>query len=172
MCCTAVIKKESISEYNDFTYVKDMRVGDKLAWDNRNDCVKYAIVHYPHVIDEGVKKYIVPIRPYYHDLLFPDKRFYHDLFQNDLSSEANAIKKAYLCQSPMKNLLPGDLLFFYQTTDAKSVYCVGVVEEVRRFSDADELISFVSKRTVYTHEDMRFFISKGEVLAILFRLIR
>ena len=157
---------------NDFTYVKDMRVGDRSGWDNRNDSVKYAIEHYPHVIDEGVKKYIVPIRPIYHDLLFPDKRIYCDLFQNDLSSEANAIKKAYLCQSPMKNLLPGDLLFFYRTSDAKSVYCVGVVEGVRRFSDANELISFVSKRTVYTHEDMRAFISKGEVLAILFRLIR
>ena len=157
---------------NDFTYVKDMRVGDRSVWDNRNDSVKYAIEHYPHVIDEGVKKYIVPIRPIYHDLLFPDKRIYRDLFQNELSSEANAIKKAYLCQSPMKNLLPGDLLFFYRTSDAKSVYCVGVVEGVRRFSDANELISFVSKRTVYTHEDMRTFISKGEVLAILFRLIR
>lgn len=164
---------KKVGKYNDdFTYVKDMRVGDRTAWDNRNDCVKYAIEHYPHVIDDGVKKYIVPIRSNYHDLLFPDKRFYHDLFQNDLSSEANAIKKAYLCKSPMKNLLPGDLLFFYRTKEARSISCVGVVEEVRRFSDADELISFVSKRTVYTHEDMRFFISKGEVLAILFRLIR
>ena len=108
----------------------------------------------------------------YHDLLFPDKRFYCDLFQNDLSSEANAIKKAYLCKSPMKNLLPGDLLFFYRTNDAKSIFCVGVIEVVRRFSDAEELISFVSKRTVYTHEDMRTFINEGGVLAILFRLIR
>ena len=157
---------------NDVTYVKDMRVGDKTGCVDRNDYVKYAIAYYPHVVDEGVKKYIVPIRPIYHDLLFPDKRLYCDLFQNDLSSEANAIKKAYLCKSPIKNLLPGDLLFFYRSYDAKSICCVGVAEMIRRFSDADELISFVSKRTVYTHKDMRTFVSEGEVLAILFRLIR
>lgn len=164
---------KKVGQYNnDVTYVKDMRVGDRKTWDSRNDCVKYAIAHYPHVLDEGVKKYIVPIRPIYHDLLFPDKRLYYDLFQNDLSSEANAIKKAYLCKSPMKNLLSGDLLFFYRTNDAKSISCVGVIEEAKRFSDADELISFVSKRTVYTHDDMRTFLNEGEVLAILFRLIR
>ena len=160
-------------EYNDdATYVKDMRIGVRKGSVDRNDYVKYAIAHYPHVVDEGVKKYIVPIRPFYHDLLFPDKRPYRDLFQDDLSSEANAIKKAYLCKSPIKDIRPGDLLFFYRSKDEQRICCVGIAEKIRRFSDADDLIGFVSKRTVYTHDEMRKFTSRGEVLAILFRLIR
>lgn len=160
-------------EYNDdATYVKDMRVGVRKGSVDRNDYVQYAIAHYPHVIDEGVKKYIVPIRPSYHDLLFPDKKPYQDLFQSDLSSESNAIKKAYLCKSPIKDIRPGDLLFFYRSKDEHRICCVGVAEKIRRFSDADDLIGFVSKRTVYTHDEMRKFTSRGEVLAILFRLIR
>ena len=162
-----------IGEYhNDATYVKDMRVGVRRGSIDRNDYVKYAITHYPHVIDDGVKKYIVPIRPTYHDLLFPDKKPYYDLFQSDLSSESNAIKKAYLCKSPIKDIRPGDLLFFYRSKDEQRICCVGVAEKIRRFSDANDLIGFVSKRTVYTHDEMRKFTSRGEVLAILFRLIR
>lgn len=157
---------------NDTTYVKDMRVGDWKGSMDRNDYVKYAITHYPHIIDTGVKKYIVPIRPNYHDLLFPDKNPYQDLFQGGLSSESNAIKKAYLCKSPIRDLKPGDLLFFYRSKDAQSICSVGIAEKIRCFSNAEDLISFVSKRTVYTHEEIRKFISKGEVLAILFRLIR
>ena len=157
---------------NDTTYVKDMRVGIRKGSVNRNDYVKYAIAHYPHIIDIGVKKYIVPIRPDYHDLLFPDKNQYQDLFQGGLSSESNAIKKAYLCKSPIRDLRPGDLLFFYRSKDSQSICSVGIAEKIKRFTNADDLISFVSKRTVYTHEEMRSFISKGEVLAILFRLIR
>jgi hypothetical protein len=157
---------------NDSTYVKDMRIGVWKGSVDRNDYVKYAIVHYPHIIDKGVKKYIVPIRPNYHDLLFPDRNQYQDLFQGGLSSESNAIKKAYLCKSPIKDLRPGDLLFFYRSKDSQSICSVGIAEKIKRFTNADDLISFVSKRTVYTHEEMRKFISKGEVLAILFRLIR
>lgn len=157
---------------NDTTYVKDMRVGIRKGSVNRNDYVKYAIAHYPHIIDIGVKKYIVPIRPDYHDLLFPDKNQYQDLFQGELSSESNAIKKAYLCKSPIRDLRPGDLLFFYRSKDSQSICSVGIAEKIKRFTNADDLISFVSKRTVYTHEEMRSFISKGEVLAILFRLVR
>lgn len=160
-------------EYNnDATYVKDMRTGIREKPNDRDGYVRYAIAHYPHIIDEGVKKFIIPIRPSYHDLLFPDKNPYQELFQHDLASESNAIKKAYLCKSPIKNLSPGDLLFFYRSKDAQSIYCVGIAEEIQRFSDADNLISFVSKRTVYTHDEIRRFISHGEVLAILFRLIR
>ena len=157
---------------NDSTYVKDMRVGVWKGSVDRNDYVKYAIAHYPHIIDTGVKKYIVPIRPNYHDLLFPDRNKYQDLFQGGLSSESNAIKKAYLCKSPIRDLKPGDLLFFYRSKDAQSICSVGIAEKIKRFSNADDLISFVSKRTVYTHDEIRKFISKGEVLAILFRLIR
>ena len=157
---------------NDTTYVKNMRVGVWKGSVDRNDYVKYAIAHYPHIIDIGVKKYIVPIRPHYHDLLFPDRSQYQDLFQGGLSSESNAIKKAYLCKSPIRDLRPGDLLFFYRSKDSQSICSVGIAEKIKRFTNADDLISFVSKRTVYTHEEMRKFISKGEVLAILFRLIR
>ena len=101
-----------------------------------------------------------------------DRSQYQDLFQGGLSSESNAIKKAYLCKSPIRDLRPGDLLSFYRSKDSQSICSVGIAEKIKRFTNADDLISFVSKRTVYTHEEMRKIISKGEVLAILFRLIR
>ena len=164
---------QKYGDYNtDATYVKDMRVGVRKGSMDRNDYVKYAIAHYPHIIDVGVKKYIVPIRPNYHDMLFPDRNQYQDLFQAGLSSESNAIKKAYLCKSPIRDMKPGDLLFFYRSKDSQSICSVGIAEKIKRFTNADDLISFVSKRTVYTHGEMRKFIRKGKVLAILFRLIR
>lgn len=163
-----------IGEYKngDSTFVKDMRVGVKKLFLNREEYVDYAIRYYPHINDNGVRKYIVPIQPVYHDRLFPDVNPCPSLFKEELASESNAIKKAYLCKSPLKSMLPGDLLFFYRSEDQKHIISVGVLEKIGRFTNAEDLIAFVSKRSVYTNAEIAKMAAKGEVLAILFRLIR
>ena len=116
----------------------------------------------------------MPIRPIFHDRLFPDLNLQQDLFVacDGLCSEANAIKKAYLCGSRIKALQMGDLLFFYCSQTRKSVQCFGFVESVLRSRDAEELAAYVSKRTVFTRGEIDEMVRHGEVIAILFRLVK
>ncbi len=165
-----------LGEYhNDVTYVKDMRGGiahTSLCADER---LEFDILHYPHFLsDASVKKYIVPIKPEFHDRLFPDLNSRPTLFDAafGLDSEANAIKKAYICRSPIKTLQPSDLLMFYCSHGDKRVRCIGIVEATKRSANAEEIMSFVSKRTVYSFEEIASLIKGGETIAILFRVVR
>ena len=159
----------------DVVYVKDMRrvaIPDEA---NLADRLAYDISFYPNVVDvASVGKYLVPIRPIFHDRLFPDLNLQQDLFAayDGLCSEANAIKKAYLCGSRIKAMQMGDLLFFYCSQTRKSVQCFGFVESVLRSRDAEELAAYVSKRTVFTRGEIDEMVRHGEVIAILFRLVK
>ena len=66
----------------------------------------------------------------------------------------------------------GDLLFFYCSQTRKSVQCFGFVESVLRSRDAEELAAYVSKRTVFTRGEIDEMVRHGEVIAILFRLVK
>ena len=159
----------------DYTYVKDMRKGTIRAEWNEEQRLEYDIRHYPHFIDGiEVKKFLVPIQPTFHDRLFPDleKRGYLPGLIPDDTSEANAIKKAYLCGSGIKYLGKGDVLLFYRSSDRKSIACVGVVEDFLRSDNASEIIPFVARRTVFFDDEIRNKARGGELLAILFRVVR
>jgi len=121
-----------------------------------------------------VKKFLVPIQPTFHDRLFPDleRRGYLPGLIPDDTSEANAIKKAYLCGSGIKYLGKGDVLLFYRSNDRKSIACVGVVEDFLRSDKASEIIPFVARRTVFFDDEIRNKARGGELLAILFRVVR
>lgn len=165
-----------IGQYkNDFTYVKDMRAGTiRDDWD-APERLEYDIQHYPHFVDgANVRKLVVPIQPTFHDRLFPDlqrRDYLPGLFPED-TSEANAIKKAYVCGSVIKQLNKGDLLLFYRSGDKKSIACIGVVEDFLRSDVASEIIPFVARRTVFFDEEIRDKAAKGEQLAILFRVVK
>ena len=138
----------------------------------RRDFLEFAIRYYPTVRSErAVHRYLIPIQPRFHERLFPDTRRQMLLF-GESGSEANAVKKAYLCRSPSDSLGAGDLLFFYQSGVAKTVECFGFVESVDRLSDPDEIIPLVSKRTVYSEAEIREMAGGGPLLVILFRLVR
>ena len=160
--------------YNsDTSYVKDMRSGEVLKDWTPDERLKYDIEHFPHFDSGGnVKKILVPIQPTFHDRLFPDlgRRDYLPGFYPEDASEANAIKKAYICGSGYKRLEKGDLLFFYRSRDCRSIYCVGVVEAFLRSDKADEIIPFVARRTVFFDDEIAKMTNKGEQLAILFRV--
>jgi hypothetical protein len=114
---------------------------------------------YPSFYDGPlVKKWVIPIYPEFHDRLFTDYGLRQTtLFEHDggFIVEGNAIKKAYLSHSRIKQLKPGDIVLFYRTRDDQSLTVLGVIEEVRvGMTDTDEIIRFVGKRTVYTHVEI------------------
>lgn len=112
------------------------------------------------------RAFVVPIIPEYHSMLFPSSEPQLSLFD---STYGNAVRKVYICHSPMRTLRPGDTLFFLRTHERQAVQAVGVVEETLRTSELSEVLSFAGARTVYTAEELQEMSSKG-LLAIKFRL--
>ena len=82
----------------------------------------------------------------------------------------NALRKAYLSNSRIRQLAPGDTVLFYKSRGAGFVDAVGVVEETLRSTDAGEVLSFVGRRTVYTPDEIYATMCErvGGVLAVLF----
>lgn len=168
---------ENVGDYNnDSVFAKPMRPGLLLEPEPALD---YAIQCYPHYrIDSSVRGFLVPIRPAFHEDLFPDISNHSiGLFANEqslLRSQSNTIKKAYICNSNATAIAPGDVLFFYRSQDRRSVEVVGVVEDALRTSDVDMAMSLVAKRTVYSREQLSEILSNSEsgALIILFRLMQ
>jgi GNAT superfamily N-acetyltransferase/predicted nucleic acid-binding protein len=133
----------------------------------------------PPAIKTTERSFIVPIIPKWHDQLFPDSP--QRLAQRsmmlpglDIPSEnhpfGNALRKAYLCNSNIAVLEPGDVLFFYRSHDLKALTTVGVVESTLRSDDPQEIMTFVGRRTVYRPDEIVTMCrSVRGVLAILFR---
>ncbi len=87
---------------------------------------------------------------------------------NEFIVEGNAIKKAYLSHSRIKQLKPGDILLFYRSKDDQSITSLGVIEEVKvGMIETDEIIRFVGKRTVYSRDEIET--SPKPLIVILFR---
>jgi GNAT superfamily N-acetyltransferase len=136
---------------------------------------EYVRLYYPHVRkDEAVAKYLVPIRPQYHEILFPDysppDRRQLQLFHS-ANNVGNAIKLAYLCHTPTKSIKPGDLLLFYRTSDERAVTTLGVVDQFEILTDAPRIASLVSRRTVYSQHEIDAMAMK-QTKVILFRFIQ
>ena len=134
---------------------------------------------YPHFrCDEQIQKFIVPIRPEFHRILFPDIQ--NQLTQPTLfgpgniqdgsppAAAGNAIKQAYLCHARIKNINPGDILIFYRSRDEMALTTVGIVESVYDIADPDKILELVSKRTVYTFEEIQKM-AERRTKVILFR---
>jgi len=161
-------------EGRDDVYIKKMQ--PPLSQVDALEPLEFAIDYYPsYRDDENVGKFIVPIRPHYHNDLFADvSDTAQGLFAHDPSMygpQANTIKKAYLCHARIKDISPGSLLLFYRSEDRRSIECVGVVEQIYRGTDIDRVIPLVSKRTVYSKSEIEERL-KREALVILFRLMR
>jgi hypothetical protein len=126
--------------------------------------------YYPCYADgERIKKFLVPVRPEYHDRLFPDykPRQYRITEPFEINIPGNAIKKAYLSYSKTKRISKGDVLLFYRSHDRGKVTSIGVVEQTLRTNDPGEILRFIGQRSVYSQKEIEDFVKK-EVLAILF----
>ena len=135
------------------------------------------IVHdyYPTFYDgRYVKKFIIPIQPQYHDILFTDSQSRQTKiteFDGGLIVVGNTIKKAYLSHSLDTQISKGSVIFFYRSKDEMALKSVGVVEDVhRKMRDPKKIMELVRKRTVYSEEEIEEMAEKP-VHVILFRHI-
>ena len=136
---------------------------------------EYLRRYFPHFRDgNSVGKFIVPIRPEYHRILFPDYESPSDrqlaLFRPS-NTAGNAIKMAYLCHSQTKGLKPGDVVLFYRSGDERAITSLGIVEDYQTLTDAAEIARLVSRRTVYSMQDIEHMAHKPTKV-MLFRLVR
>ncbi|HXC77139.1 MAG TPA: GNAT family N-acetyltransferase [Candidatus Acidoferrum sp.] len=115
--------------------------------------------------------FLVPIVPHWHASLFPVADEQLSLMPG-LTDHGNAIRKAYLCHSPSRQLQPGDVLLFFRTHRDQQVRAVGIVEQTLVSADPARILEFTGRRTVYTPTEVDGMCRGGKVLAIRFRLDR
>jgi len=169
-------RSEKTSDRGEHVLVKKLRP-DEDAEDLSD--LDFHIRYGPPALAFRQEVFVVPIEPRWHDQLFPEKAPVLGPMQLTLFPDearplthpwGNAIRKAYLCQSPTNNIQPGDVLCFYRSRDHRSISAVGIVEDVLRSQDVDELTQFVGRRTVYTPAEIqRMTRSVRGVLALRFR---
>jgi hypothetical protein len=134
--------------------------------------------YYPCFDDrEATRKFIIPIRPEYHDRLFtdcptnhyPDKKIYQRTLEEffevgtryQLIVEGNTIKKAYLCHSNSRRIRKGDIILFYRSKDLKSITSLGIVESIKvGITDFEEIFKEVKNRTAYSKEKIKVIAEK------------
>jgi len=132
--------------------------------------LEFHIKYGPWHFRSNVSWYIVPIRPRYSDILFPETASQGSLFPG-AGAYGNAIRKAYLCRSGNRSLAPGDVVAFYRSEASQGVIALGVVEKVIATSESAEISRAVARRTVYTDQEIQDM-CESETLAILFRQVR
>jgi len=115
--------------------------------------------------------FIVPIKPIYHNVLFPELRQQQLLFSDDSQPCGNSIKKAYLCHSPSQLISSGDNLFIYRSQDRQCITALGIIEDTIKSSNPNEIARYVGSRTVYRYSDIVKLCNKP-TLAIKFRYVK
>nr|WP_301542830.1 N-acetyltransferase [Cupriavidus basilensis] len=136
---------------------------------------EYLRKYFPHYKNTPkIGKYIVPIRPGYHEILFPD---YESLTQSQKrlfeaeNCAGNAIKMAYLCHAKTTAINAGDIIFFYRSIDTQAITSIGIAESYETINDADAVIAKVKRRTVYTLSEIASMTEKP-TRVLLFRFVR
>lgn len=143
--------------------------------------LEYHIRYGPPAIQGDNLIFMIPITPEWYDDLFPDATavgttgavMLADTFTTP-KAHGNAIRKAYLCHSPTKEIPAGSTILFYRSQGGVrgdgSVVAVGVAERSHRSNDLMETIELSFKRTVYSESDVARMHQDGKaVLTILFR---
>jgi GNAT superfamily N-acetyltransferase len=132
---------------------------------------EYNRQYYPHYLrGPEVRKFLIPIQPQFHRILFPDYTGMQSLLFTPEGSVGNAIKLAYLCKAQTLQIRPGDVVLFYRTGDEQLVTSVGVVERFEVLEDAARIAGLVRRRTVYSIEQIEAMATEPTKV-ILFRLV-
>jgi len=134
--------------------------------------LEYARRFFPHYRhdDPAVQKFLIPIQPQFHTVLFPDYSPAQGQLFGATSNVGNAIKLAYLCHAQTKAIRAGDVVLFYRTVDEKAVTSVGIVERFEMLTDAARIAGLVRRRTVYALDEITQM-AQQLTKVILFRLI-
>jgi len=136
------------------------------------DAFEYFRKYFPHFRQDGsIKKFIVPIRPEYHSILFPDYLSLQKSLFDATHTAGNAIKQAYLCHAKLTQIKPGDVVLFYRSTDEKVATSLGIVEQYQTLENVDEIVDRVRRRTVYSMSEIESMARKPTKV-MLFRLVR
>lgn len=122
--------------------------------------------YYPCFKDsESVNKFVIPIRPEYHDILFPEyKRRQMKLTDYfEINIPGNAIKKSIsIIKILFKVGTRGHNSFFYRSHDQRAITSLGIIDqEPTRTSNLDELKRIVGKRSVYSKEELKEWAEKS-----------
>lgn len=133
-----------------------------------NTPLDYHIKFGPRYFETSQNSFLVPIKTSYHEMLFPELERQPLLFAN-FYPYSNAIKKAYISNSNTTLVNVGDILFFYRTHKDQSIQACGIVEELRRSSNPEEVLALAGKRTLYELKDISEMCKNRECLVILFR---
>ncbi|NOT83283.1 MAG: N-acetyltransferase [Methylococcaceae bacterium] len=138
----------------------------------RNDDkpLEYAIKYFPKIKICENSVYLIPIKPKYHEILFPELAKQNDMFVDENPSAGNTIKKAYLCNANSRSIKPGDVIFLYRSEDYQAITSYGIVDQFYIESDPEKIIQWVSKRTVYSYKEIEKMAGK-DIKIILFRLV-
>lgn len=159
------------NERGEEVYVKPMVIGSD-QWRGLTP-IEISKQLYPHYFDgNAVGKYIVPIKPEFHERLFTDLPRQSQIgeFDGEFIVEGNAVKKAYLCRSPIRKIIPGDVLIFYRSNDWMGVRAIGVVDEIYyEQNDVKAIYGLVKRRTVYSRDEIQSMLGSGPLTVILFR---
>lgn len=146
-------------------FIKNINQNDINSIKSKGElnALEFAEKFYPYYCDnETIRKFIIPIKPEYHQ-----KLFFEDNHQQTLENFTgnsyyeypedyrlhNTIKKAYLSHANA-NLRPGDLILFYES-DKKGISNIGVVEKYEKTEDYKKVIELISKRSVYSNEEIK-----------------
>ncbi len=134
--------------------------------------VEYLRDYFPHYrSDIEIRKFIVPIQPKYHKVIFPDYPGNGDAPRAEHQAHVgNAIKLAYLSHAPSNLVQAGDIILFYRSKDMMAITSLGVVERVMASSDADEIVQAVRRRTVYSRSEIELM-ARRVTKVMLFRHI-
>ena len=154
----------------DIVYVKKIPITAPPR--NRNlTTFEYHKDFYPYIDCTDVKKHIIPIKPSYHSILFPELEKQQLLFYSNLQA-GNTIKKIYLSHSRNNKLSEGDILLFYRSEDKQAITTIGIVElvETAQANDFNKVLEYSLKRSVYNYQQI-MDVSKKDTLIILFRII-
>lgn len=159
-------------DMSDVVYVKKHPTIAPLI--NDNEPFSYFKKYFPHFLrNENINKYIIPIQPQFHEVLFPDftslARRQMQLFHRE-NFVGNAIKLAYLCHAQTKQIASGDIVLFYRSKDEMALTSIGVVESYEELNDAMLIAQKVSRRTVYNMQEISNMAQKNTKV-MLFRLI-
>lgn len=161
-------------------YQGDSVFGKKtLPCDNDQfDKYKFLCTLYPSFRDDSsVNKFIVPIKPQWHDRLFPDVSDFRNTLLGDdpafYGPESNTIRKAYICKATIKRIEPGDLLLFYRSGDRRSIQVLGGVISAKRMYDTASIYEEVKNRTVYRPKEIQGMLDTANdgLLVIRFDLL-
>jgi hypothetical protein len=157
---------------DDVVYVKKH---PRVPPDDNCETFEYCRRYFPHFRhDASVRKFIVPIQPEFHRILFSDYQSQFDsqmtLF-NSYHSVSNAIKQAYLCHSNVQVIKPGDIVLFYRSIDEQAITSLGIVEQFESLQDALEIVKRVRRRTVYNMQQIAEMATRPTKV-MLIRLVR